>query len=684
MAQRLGRLFIAGLLGTVGLIIWWTTSAVRPAQAQSVDWPGFAFYHEFFGPQGYADPGVAQNLIQGMMTGLTFTPPVDLGVVQTTRPYNAGLMLRLAGAAQPAGISDDAINLQRTDLMALAESTPAATILWDLLPEWDQSGGAWVPNGRPAYQGLTRAQAHAAFLRYYRSAYPKLSGYLSEPLSGRKYLLASVTDYAPNVFDTYELGVDLQLLERGIDELGDLSTGVAFLRGAANQYGRAWGVDLSTWRTSTGKATTYSASGTLLGGWSESYMRRLYYMAFLSGAQVIQNEAANYRYANGRRNPFGDVTQEFADFALRQHPELGHPSVSTALLVNPDAGFDPKHSIFNQADAVWYQDLPYTAGDSMMNQFFRLAYPGHWLHGLAPGAPFADPAGVPDTVKFQNYLASGLDPRPYEPQPTTRWGDQLDVITTRVADASLQRYKVIILLGDVTLDSRLRTSLKTWVSNGGVLLMNAAQASADDQALLGVKFDSASPRTSSSFRWTSLANSQKDFPYKYSVVHADTAEVWAVSDAGDPVITSNPVGAGQVLFTTPAYLLPSSRDNILVSGLQLLDWLIPQFSSAQVSGGPAGYVVNEVPGKIVVGVFNPSGSPWTGTVTTRLPDGLNQVMEYTSAQAVPFQTSGQTVNIQAQVPAFDLRVFAVEYSGSSSAALPKPALRHAARPFRRN
>jgi hypothetical protein len=34
-----------------------------------------------------------------------------------------------------------------------------------------------------------------------------------------------------------------------------------------------------------------------------------------------------------------------------------------------------------------------------------------------PGAPFST------AVAYQQFLASGGDPRPYEPMPFTRWGD---------------------------------------------------------------------------------------------------------------------------------------------------------------------------------------------------------------------------------------------------------------------
>jgi hypothetical protein len=219
------------------------------------------------------------------------------------------------------------------------------------------------------------------------------------PHSERPYRLAAITDHSPNVFAAYELGAELQLLERGIDELGDLSTGIAYLRGAAVQFGRPWGIDISSWRTTTEGATKYDADGHLLTGWSAEYLERTYYLSFAAGARMIHNEAVNYRYPSGELNPLGEAARRFADFALRRHPDVGQPAVNVALLVDHFSGFDPKHGVNNQRSAVWYQDIPYSAGDHMIDNLLRVSYPGHWLHGLAPGASFANKEGAPRNVR---------------------------------------------------------------------------------------------------------------------------------------------------------------------------------------------------------------------------------------------------------------------------------------------
>ncbi len=624
---------------------------------------GFVFFHEFYGSMGYTDPEAARQLEQGTANGLTFTPPVVGGVAQLAQSFGAKLMLRLPAASSPAGISDDQIEKQRATYAALAAANPQLIFTWDLLPEWDQSGGSWVPNGRPQYTGLSKSAAHAKFSAYYQNRFPQLINDLSQPAASRAYQLAAVTDYPANTFDAYALGVDLCMLERGVDELGDLSTGIAFLRGAAGQFGRSWGIDLSSWRTSNGYATQYDSNNVLQGGWSASYLARHYYAAFLSGANVIQNEAAVYRNANGNLNPFGQATQDFADFALRRHPDLGAPAITTALLVSADNGFDPKHGVNNQASAVWYQDLPFSSGDFMTDNLLRLAYPNHWLHGLTPGAPFADASGNPtDPAKFHAYLAAGGDPRPYEPMPTTRWGDNLDIITTNASASALARYKVIVLTGDVTLDSRLRADLTNWVTNGGVLVMNYDQMTSADLALTGVVLKNAAPRQAATANWLATQTKLSEPLYRYTPVAPGTADVIAASEFSDPLITRQRLGAGEIYLTTASGMQSAARDQILGHDTQLLDALIGRYAVASISGPPVEYIVNQLPGKIVVGLINNSGSTWTGNISVTASVSSWAVNDYLQDQPVPFQPTSSGATIAAQVAPYGIAIFGFEYS----------------------
>src|SRR5262249_37604752 len=235
----------------------------------------------------------------------------------------------------------------------------------------------------------TRAQAYSTFTSYYLNNGAPLSTYLAQPATERGCRLASVSDYPSNTFYSFQMGVDMGLLERAIDDLGDTSTGLAFMRGAGRLYDRPWGIDISLWRSAAGSATEFDSSGRQIGGWSPSYIRRHLYIAYLGGAHVLQIEPVVY-YLSGtsQLNPFGQMMKDFASFSLIRHPDVGASVVPMALMLDFNSGFDTKHGRNNQNDAVWYQDIPYASGDYMINNFLKVAYPGHWLHGTTPNAPF--------------------------------------------------------------------------------------------------------------------------------------------------------------------------------------------------------------------------------------------------------------------------------------------------------
>ena len=220
----------------------------------------------------------------------------------------------------------------------------------------------------------------------------------------------------------------------------------------------------------------------------------------MSGAHIINIEPTLYYHSDGRLNPFGQMTKEFGDFALRRHTDIGRPVVPMALMLDFNHGFDAKHWLYNQYDAVWYGDIPYSTGDFMINNFWKVAYPGHWLHGLTPGAPFLDSSGNPDATRFQQYLSAGGDPRPYEPMGSTRWGNNIDVILSNASLTALRQYKVIVLLGDVVIDTNLASALDTWVRDGGVLVANSKQVTPAIEGLFGVT-RSQTTRTATTSTW---------------------------------------------------------------------------------------------------------------------------------------------------------------------------------------
>ncbi len=616
---------------------------------------------EFHGPLGYTNPDAVLNLRNGIANMVAFWPPADVGMRNFVVTHDVRLNFRLQAAAHVNHDSAGSIEAQRLAAARICAAQPAKSHLWNLMIEWDQGGGAWVPKGRPQYGALTRAQAHARFVDYYLTQSPPLATYLRQPSTERPCRLAAVTDYSPNAFDAYELGVDVGLLERGVDELGDVATGIAFARGAGRQYDRPWGIDLSTWRTAADSATRFDAGGTQTGGWSPSYLRRHMYAAYMAGAHILQIEPTLYYGPGGSAlNPFGRAVKQFADFALRRHPALGTPAVPTALMLDAHSGFDTKHGRYNQQNAVWYQDIAYSSGDFMIDNFLKLAYPDHWRHGTTPGAPFSTPAG------YQRFLTSGGDPRPYEPMPFTRWGDSFDVMLNTAPASALQRYKVLVLMGDVVIDARLRRDLQSWVRAGGTLVVNVTQATSADEALLGVRLGGASRRATTS-RWLSDNTAYTEAPFTYKPVAPVAARVLATSGDGAPLITSNAVGTGRVILTTPEHLQTTARDRLLDVGVRLFDDLNREHAPAVVSGPGAQYMFSTAPGRLVTTIINNSGVEWNGAIVANIPGAVGAVREYTADTAAGCARAGSIVTVKASVPAYDLRIFAIEYSPGAPA-----------------
>ena len=615
---------------------------------------------EFHGPLGYTDPAAARNLQHGMANMVAFWPPANDDMRRFVMSRDVRLNFHLQGASHVKNDSVASIESQRLAAARICAAQPHKHPLWTLMIEWDQSGGAWVPNGRPRYTALTRAQAHARFADYYLNQSPPLGVYLREPSAARPCRLAAVTDHSPNAFDAYEFGVDVGLLERGIDELGDVATGLAFVRGAGRLYNRPWGIDLSTWRTAADSATSFDAAGRQTGGWSPSYLRRHMYAAYMAGAHILQLEPTLYYLAGGTTlNPFGLAVKQFADFALRRHPDVGTPAVPIALMLDAHNGFDTKHGPYNQQDAVWYQDIAYSPGDFMIDNFLKLAYPDHWRHGTTPGAPFSTAAG------YRRFLASGGDPRPYEPMPFTRWGDTLDVTLNRATLDSLRRYKVIVLLGDVVIDARLRRVLDAWVRAGGTLVTNVRQTTAADETLLGVRLGAAYLSGTTS-KWSSDNTSYTERPFMYKPVVPVSARVLATAGDGAPLITSNAVGAGRVILTTPDYLQTATRDRLVEIGVRLLDQLNREHAPAVVSGPDAQYMFSTGPGRLITTIINNSGIAWSGSITANIPGAVAAVREYTADTAAACRRAGSSVSVTASVPAYDLRVFSIEYAPGAS------------------
>jgi hypothetical protein len=141
----------------------------------------------------------------------------------------------------------------------------------------------------------------------------------------------------------------------------------------------------------------------------------------------------------------------------------------------------------------------------------------------------------------------------------------------------------------------------------------------------------------------------------------------ATARDGAPLITSNAVGAGRFILTTPDYLQTTARDRLLEVGVRLFDHLNSQYAPAFVSGPGAQYMFSTAPGKLITTIINNSGVVWNGAITANIPGAVAAVREYTADTAAGCARAGSSVTVKGSVPAYDLRIFAIEYAPGAPA-----------------
>jgi hypothetical protein len=140
----------------------------------------------------------------------------------------------------------------------------------------------------------------------------------------------------------------------------------------------------------------------------------------------------------------------------------------------------------------------------------------------------------------------------------------------------------------------------------------------------------------------------------------------------DAVITSNTVGLGKAILTTPSYLQSTDRTRLLNIGTRLVDSLHGSYLPAKVSGPPVEYVVNQAPGKVIVTLVNNSGSTWTGNIAMTAQGTVTAVREYIADTNATYSASGSAVTVSGQVEPYDIRVYAVEFNPTLTTAPSAP------------
>lgn len=238
---------------------------------------------------------------------------------------------------------------------------------------------------------------------------------------------------------------------------------IAFVRGAARQYGKAWiNYASGNWGDACnyftqepivprGAKCWFHSKYAITDGVSIAWYRRFYYLNYLSGASAIywEQSLVNQWIKPGPGNhpvqlsPFGRATVDFQSFVDRL-PDRGEPYTPVAFLLSYGHGYDNVSYSCKMLNE-FLQDK----NDIEIRELFNVAwYPAPVLEGL------------PQSPDVQS-MPSGI------------YGNIFDILVDRPQRCkAILSYPVVWAVGDVVFDNTWATCLEDYLRKGGTIVLN--------------------------------------------------------------------------------------------------------------------------------------------------------------------------------------------------------------------
>lgn len=423
----------------------------------------------------------------------------------------------------------------------------------------------------------------------------------------------------------------------------------AFLRGAGKQYGRLIYQASSIWNRFgyniySDRKTTARGGGYGYGpgkGCSRSLHRRLFFSGYLGGHSIFGTETSQFTadvLPSGAKelSPLGRQHLEMAAWA-RKHPDRGVMYTPVAFMLDFYNGWNmPRHLYRGDKYMIWGK-FPYEKGDYLVDGLFRLTWPGY------------------EDCSYLRNERGFLTPTPY--------GDIFDVVTNRCHPAVLNQYTAVMLLGDVEMTPEVTGNLAAFVRAGGDLLLDARNAKALPQELIGVKFAAAAKGLMT--RVTATGRTFEELPYTYTQMTPAGATPLLTSQHGDPLMTVHLAGSGRVVVGAVDHWMTDAiryrRPEIvnmeppyrLLDGVRaVLDRYFDSFNPIEIQ--PGGLNVRTCcyegdPKRLLVGLMNNDlFAAWQGTLRVRVGQ-VASVRDLTGDKPI---APGQAIALQ--VPAGDV------------------------------
>ncbi len=212
------------------------------------------------------------------------------------------------------------------------------------------------------------------------------------------------------------------------------------------------------------------------------------------------------------------------------------------------------------------------------------------------------------------FSEQNIDPAPYRPMATSRWGDIFDVLTTQVTLELLNDYPVLVLLGSIELTDELTTMLLRYVNTGGKLILAAGVATPQSSQIIGIDLE-PELRMGRAWSWDGGPYMHETFRYLPAKLHPPT-KCMAETHCGQPLVVCHPIGQGEVWTTNVPWFEGVHTDHHGLS-VRLWDHVISQVQPVDVEGLPVEWVSAVVDDATHVLVVNHDPTPWHGNVKVK-------------------------------------------------------------------
>jgi hypothetical protein len=320
-------------------------------------------------------------------------------------------------------------------------------------------------------------------------------------------------------------------------------------------------------------------------GPSLSWYRKSYYLYYMAGASAIYLEQGFDQFFKPgpgehsfQLNPLGKITDEFVRFA-ESHPHRGTPNTPVAVLLDPAHGWDMTD----------YPQWPFgvsqiNRSDQALRELFGVAYyPGLIVEG------------EPANGERQAFVSGAF-------------GDIFDVlVAAEPRMENIDNYPVTIVGGQPAWSRAWSKKLEDYVSNGGLLVLNAAQVAGLSEEWLGIKLLDKTEEADEA-HCDLPGNDEPDLRgqlFRYRKVQLKGSRVAMRAKSGDPLFTVKTHGKGAVVFCALPDLLGEDQ-RVTPFAAHLLAHVFSNATPVRVSGDVQ-WLLNSTENGWVVTIFNNNG-----------------------------------------------------------------------------